>query len=351
MKAFQLGGSIHQISFIKHLSVRFELVTIDNVPRNPGHIFSSLHNCVSTTDIQSISRLINKPPFILSSHASDISERSRLALLNRNHSIPFKLTEKSRAREIIKEASMCLGFPFIQSISPDLSNSTIVIKPNIGSGSRGVAIVDSKDTKLVNDATAKAALVSLDNKVHIEECFSGSQAKYYCEGYYLAHASPSFIWGISIQRKGTLFNIGNVQLGHSLDDSVVSKHLSRFITHMGKRIGQAFFPYNIDFFIDNDIPVIIEFSCRPGGNGLAHIHNITTDNSYYNNLISYYITPAQDPSAFVSVQPGRMMFSSLMHTSADPMPDNPPPGFSCLFTEEIHTEYAASDIFGYSIYT
>tara|TARA_B100000212_G_C27360003_1_gene527758 strand:+ start:207 stop:1274 length:1068 start_codon:yes stop_codon:yes gene_type:complete len=288
-KIYQLGGSIHQIPFIKFLLEYVEVYTVDNRPQNPGHELSS--NYINNTIIDSnfINKLYTRGSKF-SSFGSDLAERIRLEAKNKKDTILYKLTSKITSREIIMEISAKVNLPYLMPYKlNNINNKSIIIKPNIASGSRGISILRNYNYDLLNKKIDFARSNSLDDKYIIEQVFEGDNTKYYAEAYCFNNQEPIFVWGKSIQRKGTLINDGSVQYGDSFDNSQISEQLKNFIKELVKRIDIDFLPLNIDFFIDNGKIFVIESAPRPGGNSLGLMLNIKTKKNYFTNLMYYYL--------------------------------------------------------------
>ena len=288
MEIYQLGGSIHQIPFIKYLKNYLKVITVDNRPFNPGHKLSDGYINQSILD-KSLKDYFIRNNYKISSFGSDLAERIRLEIFDEINSIRHKLTSKIDSRKLIMEISKKIDLPYIKPCSiNNLENKAIVVKPNISSGSKGVSVIEKLNNKLLSESIQLAKKFSIDNRFLIEECFLGDRTKYYAESYSFSDTDPVFIWGKSLQRKGTLINDGSIQLGDSFDNTEITKHLKNYIKEITKKIGIKFVPLNIDFFIKDNKIIIIESTPRPGGNCLSLILNIKSNNNYFFNLMNYY---------------------------------------------------------------
>jgi len=294
LEIYQLGGSVHQVPFIKYVKSYHQVITIDNRPFNPGHNLSDKYINISILD-QSLKDYFSKNNYKISSFGSDLAERIRLEIINKKKSTRYKLTSKIDSRKIIMELSEKIDLPYLKNCSiNDLEKKPIVIKPNISSGSKGVSIITKYNKKLLSEKIELAKRYSIDGRFQVEECFEGDLTKYYAESYSFADADPIFIWGKSLQRKGTLINDGSIQMGDSFDNSEISRHLKNYIKELTNKIGIKFVPLNIDFFIKKNKIVVIESTPRPGGNCLSLILNIKSNNNYFFNLMKYYLDETDD---------------------------------------------------------
>ena len=182
MKIIQLGGAFHQSFFIEEIKkFGYIVYCLDNVPYNPGHFYADNSFNISTTNIKEIKKIISKDKFILSSFGSDLGERTRI-ILTEGDSPKLKLFTKHDSRKLLKKTFQNQNQPNIKfaSLTEQKSERTLVVKPNISSGSKGVSII-APNNELFG-AIKEAQKISLDNKAVIEEYVINDGKKYYCEG-------------------------------------------------------------------------------------------------------------------------------------------------------------------------
>lgn len=293
MKVLQLGGAFHQSFFIDELSLNnYHVESLDNIPSNPGHNYAKLSHNISITDIKNIKKIVQNQNFLISSYGSDIAELTRIVI--GDHGKQINLLKKLSARNLLKEVYTDQKQPKIKIAKLDkkYNEKYCVIKPNISSGSKGISIISSRKT--IETAIKKAQDFSLDGVAIIEEYINNDGNKYYCEGL-LINNEVYLVIGCSKSSSGTIEWDGSIQISEdnistftNLSYKYLENLLKDSILKMSCAISKFSFAFNIDFFINNENIIIIEFATRPGGNllplVLEHKYGINHSLSYLSIL-------------------------------------------------------------------
>lgn len=185
-----LGASMLQLPLIMHArSCGDYVITADNRPNNPGHLFAQESHNVSTTDTQAIVSLAERLDVAsVMSFANDpampsvAAASSRLGLFGPKPSAIDILTHKGRFRALLMEQK--LPYPrFItlksgSRISQELLSQAglqfpVIVKPTDSSGSRGVKQIENICD--LEPAVHKALAASTCGELIIEECVTGGQ--------------------------------------------------------------------------------------------------------------------------------------------------------------------------------
>lgn len=294
MKVLQLGGAFHQSFFIDELTLNnYHVECLDNIPNNPGHNYAKQSHNISITDIKSIKKIVKNQKFILSSYGSDIAELTR-NIISGDNGKQINLLKKLSARKLLKKVYADQKQPKIKiaNLDKQYNEKYFVIKPNISSGSKGISLVRSR--KNFETAIKKAQDFSLDGVAIIEEYINNDGNKYYCEGL-LINKKVYLVIGCSKSSSRTIKWDGSIQIGEdnistftNLSYKYLENLLKDSILKMSHEISKFSFAFNIDFFINNNKIIIIEFATRPGGNllplVLEHKYGINHSLSYLSIL-------------------------------------------------------------------
>ena len=287
MKLIQLGGAFHQSLFIYELIRKnYFVACLDNVRQNPGHLYSSISFNISITKISEIKKILADEDYIISSYGSDIAELIRNILIG-DYGNHMNLLKKFSARLFLKEVFSNENQPNIKliSLNENISNHKYLVKPNISSGSKGVSIINSK--KEFEQAVKLARSISLDGLAVLEEYINNDGNKYYCEGLILRN-DIFLVFGLSKSSKKNIIWDGSEQITEEnissfteLTYKYVENYLKEAVLKISRVISKKSFAFNIDFFINGNKIIIIEFSPRPGGNFLPVVleHKFNIDHS------------------------------------------------------------------------
>ncbi len=286
MRILQLGAAFHQAFFIEELIKNGYVVeSISKYPEDPGHVYSSKSYNISITDIDNIKRVHSNSDYILSSYGSDIAELTRL-IITKDETPQIKLLKKDTARNFLKQVYPSQRQPNIRIAKRNekLSTKWRVVKPNISSGSKGVAII--KENSPINEFIKIARDISVDNMAVIEEYINNDGRKYYCEGL-IINSEIFLVIGVSKSSLNSLIWDGSEQITKQNISSYIDipyhyliENLKECILMMSKSVNKNSFAFNIDFMIYNNEVVIVEFSLRPGGNLLPYVVEHTFNINY-----------------------------------------------------------------------
>ena len=294
MKVLQLGGAFHQSFFIDELILNnYYVECLDNIPINPGHNYAKISHNISITDIENIKKIIRNEKFIVSSYGSDIAELSRNLIIG-DKGKHINLLKKLSARRLLKKVFIDQKQPNIKiaNLNENYQKNYCVIKPNISSGSKGISLVTSPQK--IKNAIKKAQEFSIDGVAIIEEYIKNDGNKYYCEGLLIKN-NLYLVIGCSKSSSGTIKWDGSVQITEdnissftNLSYAYLENLLMDSILKMSSAITRSSFAFNIDFYINDEKIIIIEFATRPGGNllplVLEHRYGINHSLSYLSIL-------------------------------------------------------------------
>ena len=313
MKIIQLGAAFHQSLFIQDcIDLGYEVTTIDNRPCNYGHNISTNSINRSITDAEEIMDCINSEEDIVSAYGSDIAMLT-WAKLNNKQNLGI-LCKKYTARSFLKKCFFnkkshiqpeCYLIENLEELLQKLdSEEKVVIKPNISSGSKGVAIIEGK-TK-AKECYHEAKNYSLDNKVVVEEYVQNNGKKYFCEGLKIK-SKVLFAFGLSTSSSkdlkldgSILFTKGNCKTYTGQEYLEVYKKLEESLRTIFDKLllrKSDSIAFNVDFYLEEEKIFIIECAPRPGGNFLSlhleYIYNIDYCKSYLS-----IVSPKQSPKIY-----------------------------------------------------
>lgn len=291
MEVLQLGASFQQSLFIWDcMTYGHNVHTLDNRPENYGHKISKESINISTTDVDTIRGIITSQDYIISAYGSDISMLTLIdlgdsPLLKALRSLCLKTSARRLFRKIwgSKQPRLITQKDYQDGIR--LDSDIVVVKPNLSSGSKGVTVipVHSLDMNLVNDVAA----ISLDAEAIIEEYMPNDGNKYFCEGIKCKN-DLMIVFGLSTSSNSNLLWDGSILFTESncydftgLDYVCIRNQLEEKILELLSTLEVSsiqFLSFNIDFFINSNNIVLIEFAPRPGGNFLPlyleYVYNI-----------------------------------------------------------------------------
>lgn len=266
-----LGGSLYQVPFIqaaRQLGVR--VITADNRPGNPGHVLADQYVECSTVDVQGILRLAQECGVdgILAAATDVALDAVAAAVDDLGVAGPGRvcvdtLTRKAGFRAYQHQAGLphpCLIHDFVPISYP------VIVKPNRGSGSKGIRIIDRAED--LAQARADAAAFSLDGVAVCEQFIAGSQGT--VEG--LVRQGWVQLMMVTDRLTAQVPHVGT--LGHrtpsTLKDSIQAA-LRQQIEKIFGDLGYADGPFDGDFVMADGVVYLLELTPRVGGNSLIKL--------------------------------------------------------------------------------
>jgi biotin carboxylase len=269
-----------------------EVLTADNVSTNPGHRLASASFDVSTVDVRGVIDLARAEHIDgVVTFASDIATSTvarcahALGLPGAPPAAVDALSNKAAFRRLQEE----MGLPHPSFLTVERLRQTgwpsgpdVVVKPTDASGSRGVAIVDSEDTVVLDRAIDLASAASRSGEVILESVLPGIEVggdAFIVDGS-IVHCYPTL-----------KHRSGVVVTGHSLPPEAgadIIGEIARQLEMACQGAGYGTGPLNFDVMIDQGSVTVIEMSPRTGGNGIPEV----IDRSYGVSILSAAIGAA-----------------------------------------------------------
>lgn len=277
-----LGAGLYQLAGIgRAVELGCEVVTVDNVPSNPGHRLSSHSVDLSTTDVAGVVRVAKELDIdgivTFSSDVATLSVASvcdAMGLPGPTADAVSRTTDKARFRAFQAEHGLA-GPRHLEVADPldvDVAELDgwawpVIVKPVDSSGSRGVTSVD--DPARLAEAVRAALEFSRGGRVVVEEFVGGLEVG---GDLFLSDSRPL---GGMITNK---HRDGFVVVGHSVPSTLpepVQEHVLSAVADTCRRVGIRGGPVNFDVMVDLDVEpatvVILELSPRTGGNGIPEL--------------------------------------------------------------------------------
>jgi biotin carboxylase len=271
-----LGAGAGQLGLIrKAVQLGLHVITVDNVPDNPGHRLSHTPVHCSTVDrggvLQHARRLGVSG---IATFASDVATPTvayvaeQLGLRGCSVATAETMSDKAKFRRL-QHTSPLLAAPGVVSaqgfheifIAASSLTPPVVFKPSDTSGSRGISRVDSSTRTAWRRAFDLAQRFSRSGTVCVEEFVAGIDT-----------SGDGFLKG------GRLFAIltkkrknGFVPTGHSLPTDLPRRDLARIFEEVEANCAAAGYtdgPIDFDVSVAPNRVVVIEMSPRLGGNGI-----------------------------------------------------------------------------------
>lgn len=277
-KIMFLGAGNSQVPAIDRLRRSgCRLITVDNVPDNPGHrLATQAVNC-STTDREGVLQAARDLSIDgIMTFASDAATSAvayvaeRLQLPGCRVEVARTMSDKALFRSFQQKAG--LPHPVFkvlkatdspQQVLPDFADK-LVVKPVDSSGSRGISVVSASD------------LVAFSRSLH--HAFSHSRSKRVC--------AEEFLPGIDVSGDGFLVDgelrsvvtekhkQGLVPLGHRLPSMLPLETQSKIEQQVEahcRALGYLNGPLDFDVKVCAEEIFVIEMSPRLGGNGIPFL--------------------------------------------------------------------------------
>jgi carbamoylphosphate synthase large subunit len=152
-----LGGTFSQIPAVKYAREKgLYIITVDNVPQNPGHSLSDEYYNISTVDKENILRLSESLKIdAITAYASDPSAitaayvSEKMNLTGSSFNAVKNLSNKRCFRELLKKSGY--NYPWfiaadnVYDLKKKYKGGLAVIKPVDSSGSKGVSLISNKN--------------------------------------------------------------------------------------------------------------------------------------------------------------------------------------------------------------
>ena len=276
-----LGGSPHQVHAIRRaVAMGLRVVTCDDRPDNPGHVFAHEYHEVSTTDLDGVLALAGRvgidgvlayasdPAALTAAYVAD-----RLGLPGDPLGAVRRAQDKLRLREV--QAAADLPVPeFVDAADRDAVRRLrqghpdgIVVKPTDASGSRGVTVVPADASGADADAAVATALAASRSGRAVAEAFWGQGRP--------EHAGDALVVDGRIHYLGLLAKLlrqrpgampepvgGGPPLFGPVESDAIRGQVQVLVDALGLRNGA----YNFDLRVDGDGRfTIIDFGARMGG--------------------------------------------------------------------------------------
>jgi biotin carboxylase len=291
-----LGASTYQLpAIVTAKQLGYRVITIDNVPANPGHTLADACFEVDTTDQDAVLALVGRERIsgviapatdVAVMTASYLSEQ--LGIPGSSLSAARVLTNKQIFRKFLAGAG--LPCPYMIAIgNDDLPSGELfdgrkwLVKPNRSSGSKGVYIVRSESEFFAYINESKS--FSVDGTAVLEEFIDGSQ--HTCEGVL---RDGKVVLSLITDRDTAAYPY-TTTTGHRvpsmLSETAQAKALHLIEVVFGQ-LGVTSGPFDCDFVANGERIVLIEMTSRLGGNSLSKLFQVALDF----DLVAYAVTNA-----------------------------------------------------------
>ncbi|WP_414475190.1 ATP-grasp domain-containing protein [Microvirga sp. M2] len=283
-----LAASINQLPIIRRArELGCTVLTADNQPQNIGHALADESFTVDTRNTDAIVALAreNKIDGVIAA-ATDVALPSAaavgaaLGLRAPSPEAAQALVPKDAFRRLQRELG--LPSPFATD-SPGYveGNGPFVVKPVVGSGSRGIRIVEAHES--LDDAFQEAQKLSLNGKAIIERFLPGTQHS--LEGI----LSGGLIRSCMVTDRLTAPPPFTATRGHRAPSALppsacanVVEQIQKVFNYLEYRDG----PFDADIVSTPQGPVIIELTPRAGGNALMRLIEAATGSDHVMYLIA-----------------------------------------------------------------
>lgn len=276
-----LAASRYQIPFIQRAKqMGYRVITVDNVPENPGHALGDRFVHVSTTDQEAVLEVAreDKVAGILAPctdvavpTAAFVSERLGLP------GIPVRAASIVCRKTRFREFQQANGFRTPnwrmvtdEPLSLDSLGGCVVVKPDMASGAKGTRMVTEHDD--VDAAISEAAQVSLNGVVLVETFLQGCQVT--CEGFW---SEESMVFSMITDRLTAAPPFVTTQghdtpsrLGVRIEEAIVGE-----IVAVLRALDVKQTLFDADVVIHDDEVYLLEIALRVGGNSIADLVRVS----------------------------------------------------------------------------
>lgn len=276
-----LGAGVFQLALIRAArDIGAHVVTLDNVPTNPGHALSHASVNCSTTDVEGVlheARQLGVDAVV--SMASDIAVPTvayvteALGRPGPSPQVAGILTSKHRFREFQVEAGL-RGPPAVEVGDTEPSDlprvldafpDEVIVKPSDTSGSRGIARVNRHDGSRLHETIANARAFSRTGSVCVEGYVDGVDVS--VEGFVLG---GTIVAAVVTQKFQEGYSVIGHRLAGNLTDSARAGAVDEVDRHL-RALGYADGPFDADLRVYESGVVLLEMTPRLGGNGVPLI--------------------------------------------------------------------------------
>jgi biotin carboxylase len=264
-----LGASIYQeAAIVRARELGYRVLSVDNVPDNPGHARAERSFNVDITDRDGILALARRERIDgILAPCTDVGVPTvayvagQLGLAGPPLAAAETATNKIRFREFQRSSDQPYPEFFLDA---QWRPGTWIIKPEASSGSKGAFIVRNPDE--LRARLPEALAFSRTGRAIVERCIAGHQGT--CEGI-LEGGRIATAWLLDRQTAAPPYVATH---GHyvptSLDARVQAAVLER-IEAVWAKLGVREGLFDCDFVVGADAVYVLELSPRLGGNSIA----------------------------------------------------------------------------------
>lgn len=278
-KIMMLGANFFQMTAIKRAKeLGYYVITVDYLPKNPGHKYADEYYNISTLDKEAVLNLARSLEIDgILSYASDVSASTaayvaeKLGLPTNPYQSVRILTQKHLFRQFMNENNLYMpqGQVFQEREQAreyfNHMNLPVMIKPVDSSGSKGVIKVHSREC--FENAYREAMAYSATNKIIIEQFIR--KKGYQIDGDGFLKDGKIVFFGVMDQHN----NIGRnphapIGLSYpSIQEETHQKKAYELIQKIFDKLGMRFGAFNFEYLIDEGGDIcILEIGPRNGGN-------------------------------------------------------------------------------------
>jgi biotin carboxylase len=274
-----LGAGAFQAPAIrKAAAMGCHVISVDNVPDNPGHAFAHESVHCSTVDRVAVAEICRRLQADgICTFASDVALPSvglacdAGSLPGVSERVADVMTNKQRFREFQKKHNIpAPAFAAGDALSGiwarlQTLRYPVMFKPVDSSGSRGVSRLDFSERGAAEAAFQHAASFSRTATVCVEEWLPGTEVG--GDGFMEA---GRLVFAVVSEKHMRGYAVTGHRLPASLSASAqaaVKQEVERCCRELGYRDG----PVNFDVIVGADVPWVLELSARTGGNGIPAI--------------------------------------------------------------------------------
>tara|TARA_B100001173_G_scaffold310764_1_gene326196 strand:+ start:565 stop:1758 length:1194 start_codon:yes stop_codon:yes gene_type:complete len=303
-KILFLGASGSQISPIQYSKSKgYFIITVDNVPENPGHKLSDEYINLSITEKKDILQIcLDRNIDAVIGYASDLAASTQAYISSNSKLIgpPLIATEilinKIRFREYLKENNLQRIFfkRFFQNevhklkdVISSLPRSRYIIKPVDSAGSKGVYIFNKNDFDVTK----------------AEESFNFSNKKEIILEEFLEKKSPQICGdGFIFKNKIIFIDFGDghfhdfesspVPFGETFGGSLSKNLYKKIELKIQEILSNIEYegPFNFDvFWLGGNNFFINEIGPRSGGNFIPNVIGLRNQFDFIGTLVEYYL--------------------------------------------------------------
>jgi biotin carboxylase len=283
-KLLVLGAGLFQLRGIAcAIDCGYEVITVDNIPTNPGHKIAHASKHCSTTDLDEVLKYAESMSIDgICTFASDVALYTtsyvckRLSLKGPEDCQVQTTSDKFRFREFLKSNFFSVpGFLHVADVRKlderdfytNISSLDfpLMVKPTRSSGSKGVHKIEQYEVDEISKAIKSARNFSLTSEVIVESYIEGEEVggdAFLLNGEFIflaitrKHKEQFWVRGHSVPPK-----ISRVQQN---DVRILLERLCKILNYTNG-------PVNFDLIVNDDLITILEISLRTGGNGIPEL--------------------------------------------------------------------------------